>query len=404
MAAAGVVSVSLSSLSDRYKGDPSGKLHARFRLRIGKTVRDVVVTPDSCKVGRPDHSKTPDAEIRTTPETWLEIDAGRLSGIEAFANGDLNVRGSIQRSLLFEPLFERPDAGGMRYTIERVVVDGKIGISTFVAGPEDAPPLLLIHGLGATKASWLTVVPQMAQRFRVYVVDLPGFGSSSKPRGRYDAAWFAGHMFSFLDALDIDRIHIGGNSMGGRIAQEMALMHPRRVESIACLCPATAFSQRPGLFLARVLRPELGFAVGKLPRKRLLEGMQEMFADHRRVDRSWYEAAIDDFLRTWKGVRARIAFFAAARRIYLEEPEGESGFWSRVKVLESRSFYIFGKQDRIISPHFSRKVQTALPSARVEVWDDCGHVPQVEYPDRTAQVLLEFFSAKTSKARRVRSA
>lgn len=365
-------------------------------------MRDVVVTPDSCRVSRPDHSETPDAEIRTTAETWLQMEAGRLSGIEAFAKKALSVRGSIQQALLFEPLFERPAAGGMRYTIERVQT-GSVGISSFVAGPEDAPALLLIHGLGATKASWLTVVPQLVRRYRVYAVDLPGFGSSSKPRGRYDAAWFAEHMFAFLDELGVEEASVAGNSMGGRIAQEMALADPSRVTAIACLCPATAFSERPGLFMARVLRPELGFAVGKLPRKHLLQGMKDLFADARNVERSWYEAAIDDFLRTWKGFRARIAFFAAARRIYLEEPTGEQGFWNRVKALESRSLYIFGRQDRLISAHFARKVQDALPAARVEVWEDCGHVPQVEFPERTAAVMLEFLSAKSSGRTKSRS-
>ena len=402
MAPAGEVSISISSLPDRYIGDPSGRLDARFRLRIGKTVRDVLVTQDSCRVTRPDHSQTPDTEIKTDPETWFEMEAGRLSGIEAFARKSLSVRGSIQQALLFEPLFERPAAGGMRYTIERVQT-GRVGISTFVAGPEDAPVLLLIHGLGATKASWLTVVPQLAQRYRVYAVDLPGFGSSSKPRGRYDAAWFAEHMFAFLDELGIKEASVAGNSMGGRIAQEMALADPKRVTAICCLCPATAFSERPGLFMARVLRPELGFAVGKLPRKQLLQGMKDLFADARTVERSWYEAAIDDFLRTWKGFRARIAFFAAARRIYLEEPTGEQGFWSRVKALESRSLYIFGRQDRLISAHFARKVQEALPSAQVEVWEDCGHVPQVEFPERTAELMLGFLGSKGAARRKARS-
>lgn len=402
MAPAGELSLSLASLSERYKGDPSGHLHARFRLRVGKTVRDVVVSPTTCYVTRPDNSKTPDAEIKTTPETWFQMEAGQLSGIEAFARKELTVRGSIQQALLFEPLFERPVAGGMRYTVERVQV-GRVGISTFVAGAEDAPPILLLHGLGATKASWLTVVPQLAERYRVYVVDLPGFGSSSKPRGRYDAAWFARHMFAFLDELGIDQVRIAGNSMGGRIAQEMALAQPARVLAIACLCPATAFSHRPGLFLARVLRPELGLAVNRLPRAQVLQGMKDLFADARNVERSWYVAAIDDFLRTWKGFRARIAFFAAARRIYLEEPQGEKGFWSRVKALESRSFYIFGRQDRLISAQFARQFQEVLPSARVEVWEDCGHVPQVEFPERTAAALLEFFNSKARSRAKARS-
>ena len=159
---------------------PSG---SRYRLRIGRTVRDVVFTRSGCTVVSPDDD--PHVEIVTDARTWAEIDAGRTSGIEAFAERRLLVRGSIDKSLLFEPLFERPRSGGLEYEVDDVRV-GRLKVSRLVAGPESAPPVLLLHGLGASKASWLTVVPQLARRHRVVAIDLPGFGSTSKPRGRYD--------------------------------------------------------------------------------------------------------------------------------------------------------------------------------------------------------------------------
>jgi hypothetical protein len=67
------------------------------------------------------------------------MEQGRLSGIEAFGAKRLSIRGSIQQALLFEPLFERPAAGGMTYTVERIAV-GHLKISALVAGDPDAPP------------------------------------------------------------------------------------------------------------------------------------------------------------------------------------------------------------------------------------------------------------------------
>jgi pimeloyl-ACP methyl ester carboxylesterase len=392
----GDVVASVEGLPERFLPERAGRLRARFRLGIGRLVRDVVIDDGTCVVEVP--RGRPDAQITTSPENWFAMDRGYVSGVEAFAAKKVSIRGSIQQSLLFEPLFRRPEAGGMRYTVERVPV-GNVKISALVAGEPDAPPLVMLHGLGGTKASMLTVVPQLALYHRVIAVDLPGFGASSKPRGRYDAAWFADHMFAFLDEAGLDRVSLVGNSMGGKIAQEMAMRDPMRIAGVVCLCPATAFSKRPVVNLVRVLRPEFGFAV-PIPRGRVRTLMQDLFAEPSRIDEAWYDAATDDFLRTWRSPRARMAFFAAARHIYLEEPEGDNGFWSRLEAMSCKAFYIYGRQDILITAHFGRKVQGTLPGARVEIWDDCGHVPQLEHPERTANAILAFLAGASEERRR----
>lgn len=392
--APGSVIGSVDGLPERYRGDPEGRLRARFRLRVGALVRDVIVTPEVCTIASP--TGRADAEISTSPATWLELDEGWVSGIEAFAAGRLTLRGSIQKALVFESLFDRPDRGAMRSEVRRVDTGGA-KISTLTAGPQDAEPLLLLHGLGATKASVVPIVPALAKHYRVGAIDLPGFGDSTKPRGRYDAAWFAHHVFAWMDALDVDSVRIVGNSMGGRIAQEMAIIDPARVAAIACLCPATAFSERPAVGLVRILRPELGLALGRVSRRRVLSTLHDLFAKPSRVEDSWFEAAADDFLRTWRSPRARMAFFAAARQIYLEEGYGERGFWRRLREMQPPALYVFGYEDALITPRFASKVARHLPGAEVDVWRDCGHAPQIEHPDRTTDALLDFFGVPRTK-------
>ncbi len=90
-----------------------------------------------------------------------------------------------------------------------------------------------------------------------------------------------------------------------------------------------------------------------------------------------------------------MAFSAAARNIYLDEPYGEVGFWTRLADLNVPSLYLFGRQDALINYRFGRKVKRAVPAARVEVWSNCGHVPQIEHPERTTASLLKFFAAAT---------
>jgi pimeloyl-ACP methyl ester carboxylesterase len=378
---------SIESLPSRFRGWDGPP--TRYRLKVDRVVRDIVLSNRECRVVK-SNGTAPDTEIHTDAETWLALDGGRLSGIEAFADRKLVVRGSIERSLHFETAFERPDRGGLRYSIEMVKARRNT-ISTLIAGNEDSPPLLLIHGLGATKASWLTVVGRLAKHHRVIAVDMPGFGASSKPVAPYDAPWFANQAFNLLDALGIDEAFVAGNSMGGRISMEMAMRHPERVHAIACLCPAAAFVHRPALRFVRFLRPELGALARVLPRKQLYSNLRQLFADPSCVHETWYEAAIDDFLATWRSARARVAFLRSLRNIYLDEPLGDEGFWTRLASMETPAMYIYGQHDGLITHRFANKVRETLPDAKVNVWKDCGHVPQIEFPERTAKEMLRFF-------------
>ena len=348
-----------------------------------------MIEPDACRVER--CAGVADAEIVTDVATYHDIDAGRLSGIEAFAQRRLVVRGSIEKSLHFEPMFDRPDAGALRYSLERIPV-GRMRMSALITGSESAEPLVLIHGLGATKSSWLPIVPELARRYRVIAVDLPGFGASSKPIGPYNAAWFSGHVFRLLDELGYDRALLAGNSMGGRISIEMAMQTPERVAGIACLCPAAAFSERPLLWMARIARPELGVLAARLPRARVHAGLRELFAVPGRVDDTWYDAAVDDFLQVWRAPAARMAFFASLRNIYLDEPYGEAGFWARLAEMAPPALFVYGRRDVLITSRFARRVRLTAPNATVEVWNDCGHVPQIEHPERTTSKLLDFYA------------
>ena len=389
---------SIEGLPSRFLGSA---ITARYRLNIDDESCDVVVTPDSCHVEAA--WGEPDVEICTDKVTWRAMDRGRLSGLEAFAARKLVIRGSIDRSLHFETSFERPEAGGTRYSMRDISV-GRSKISALVAGDRHAPPLLLLHGLGATKASWLTIVPALARSHRVTVVDLPGFGASSKPNGRYTATWFADRMFDFLDEIGHHRTLVAGNSMGGRIAMEMAMQRPERVDGIACLCPAAPFSRRPALQVVRLLRPELSVIASRLPRSQVVAGLKQLFAKPGRVHSSWYDAAVDDFLSVWRSPRARVAFFRSLRNIYLDEPLGETGFWNRLSHMETPALYVYGKHDALITHHFAYKIRRAVPHANVKVWSDCGHVPQIEFPERTLRALSTFFDEIRSPAPGVKAA
>jgi pimeloyl-ACP methyl ester carboxylesterase len=274
------------------------------------------------------------------------------------------------------------DPGRLRFG---TVPTSRARLSMLEAG--DGTPVIAIHGLGATKGSFLPTVAALADRFRVIAPDLPGFGDSDKPvAAPYDARYFAEAVIDLMDALDIERAHLIGNSLGGRIALELALRDPERVGRLALLAPSLAWRrQRTWAPLLRLVRPELGL-VQVTPRPivqaivhRLIPGANE----------GWTAAGVDEFLRAYMTPAGRAAFYAAARHIYLEAPHGAQGFWPRLRELRPEALFVWGRHDTLVPIAFARHVTDALPDARhLEL--HCGHVPQVERPRETHAAIRAF--------------
>ena len=262
-------------------------------------------------------------------------------------------------------------------------------LSILAAG--EGPTVICVHGLGGTKASFMTTVNALADNYRVVAVDLPGFGESDKPIGApYNAEWFAKTVFSLMDALELDSAHIAGNSMGGRVAIEAGLMDPGRVDSLTLLSPALAWLRdRRWAPVVKALRPELGLM--QIAPKQLTEGIVRRIVPGSQD--GWAAAGVDEFLRSYFNPRGRAAFYAAARNIYLDAPHGEDGFWTRLAELAPRSLFVWGKKDQLVPIAFMKHVERVLPNARhVEL--PCGHVPQIEIPDRVHSEMLRFLSQK----------
>jgi len=262
-------------------------------------------------------------------------------------------------------------------------------VSILQAGVGDA--VLCIHGLGGTKASFLPTVAALADSYRVICMDLPGFGESDKPvAAPYNAHWFAQGACSVLDSLDIEQAHLVGNSMGGRVAIEAGLDYSDRVRRLALLSPALAWLRgRRWAPFVRALRPELGL-LQPAPRQ-VVEGLVRRMIPGGEDGRGWTSAGIDEFLRSYLSPRGRAAFYAAARNVYLDEPHGDNGLWTRMRELSPDALFVWGRKDTLVPIGFMRYVQEALPAARhLEL--DCGHVPQLDAPRPTHAAIRKFFA------------
>jgi pimeloyl-ACP methyl ester carboxylesterase len=303
--------------------------------------------------------------------------------MEAFSRGRLEIRDDLHLGVGFlAATAGRREGGGLVF---RRVASSAGELSTMEAGA--GPPVVLLHGLGATKASFLPTLGALAPRHRVIAVDLPGHGDSVKPLlASYDPAFFARAVVALLDAAGLDHAALVGNSMGGRVALEVGLREPERVDRLVLLAPSLAWLRdRRWAPLLRVVPPRLGFlqpapaAVVDPIVRRLIPG----------ANGGWTAAGVDEFLRSYLDRRGRAAFYASARNIYLEEPHGPDGFWTRLPRLDVPSLFVWGRRDPIVPLGFARHVRRALPAAQhLEL--DCGHVPQLERPVEVHRAMAAF--------------
>ena len=334
----------------------------------------------------------PTLVVRGQATVLADVVAGKASGVQAFLDGDVTIRGDLGLSLQLDGLFghdERPDE------FPRARVADVMGIRTsyLEAGPRDAPPVLMLHGLGATNASLLPCLADLAHDHRVIAPDLPGFGNSGAPSASYSPAWFAAWVEELQHHVDMRQAVVLGNSLGGRIALEQALVHPRSVTGLVLLTPSPAFRRLRRLVpMVRMLRPELSNVPMRLSHPLVVEAIRAMFSDPDRLPEAWYDAAADECVRVFRSRAHRVAFFASARQIFLEEAHGLQGFWDRLPGLMPPALFVWGDRDRLVPSQFAAHVADALPDAGSIVMEDCGHVPQFEHQEETMALVRGFLA------------
>jgi pimeloyl-ACP methyl ester carboxylesterase len=380
----------IAALGERYDPEPIDVPGGRARIRLevaGGAAWDALVDRRRLRLEAADTHSEPDALLSADAATWRAIASDIRAGMRAFATRRLLVRRSLHLGAGFLAATSGDTEPG-RLTFETLRTRGAGRISILSAGRGET--ILCVHGLGGTKASFLPTVAALEDSYRVVALDLPGSGESDKPIGApYDSPWFARAVFETMDALGVQRAHLVGNSMGGRVAIEAGLMERDRIGGLVLLSPALAWLRgRRWAPVVRVLRPELGLI--QLAPRPVVEGVVRRLIPG--AADGWAAAGVDEFLRSYLTPRGRAAFYAAARNIYLDEPHGEDGFWTRLAELSPDALFVWGRRDSVVPIGFMKHVERALPRARhVEL--DCGHVPQLERPRETHAAIRDFLRA-----------
>lgn len=247
-------------------------------------------------------------------------------------------------------------------------------------GPRPAPPVLLIHGSSASGASWDVLAPALAVRRHVIWVDLPGCGKSP-PASSYDVPDVADRLAAVLDNLGLHRVAVAGHSSGGYAGTALAEQRPDLVGSL------TLISTGPGLdallpqpvILRALLGPPLGPLVWSIRSDALIrKGVSATAAGPVQIP--------DDLVA---GVRA--ISYRTMRSVLRGNTEylAERSMPERVAALDVPVLVICGAADPRWDPASMRRYD-AVPNARVELLPGVGHLPILEAPEITGELLLGF--------------
>lgn len=260
-----------------------------------------------------------------------------------------------------------------------------IGIVRYAMEGEGMP-VVLLHGLGASSITWKPNIPALASEYSVYAPDLPGHGGSSTPRARYDLDLGVRFVNAFLDARHIDSAALVGNSLGGLIAVATALRTPERVRALVLVSSAG---------LSRTISWPLRLASLPLPRTLLMSLvgivggglLKRIFYDPQRVD----PVVVDELLRqtnhqptadlVLRSIREGVTLLGLRRHLML---------WEEIPRVQCPVAAVWGKQDRIIPVHHGYRLAQRFPHVQLRVFDQCGHLPQLEHPDRFNRVARDF--------------
>jgi 3-oxoadipate enol-lactonase len=243
------------------------------------------------------------------------------------------------------------------------------------------PPVLLIMGLSFTHEMWFRTLPALLPHYRAIVFDNRGMGRSSVPGGTYGIKMMARDAVAVLHAAGAEAAHVIGASMGGMIAQELALQVPKAVRSLVLGC-----TSHSGV-------------LGRWPKFRAIPWRRNWA----KLDRSERENALVRLLYADTTPRERIEEDLRLRGGCHWSHEGfrrQLGailLWSayrRLPSLRVPTLIVHGEEDRLVPVRNGRTVARRIPGAQLEIVPDAGHIMTTDQPEICAALMLKFLASQ----------
>jgi 3-oxoadipate enol-lactonase len=242
----------------------------------------------------------------------------------------------------------------------------------------EGTPLLLIQGLGYTADMWFRMLPGLSSNRRTIRFDNRGVGRSNVPPLPWSIEEMADDAVAVLDAAGVDRAHVFGVSMGGLIAQELALGHPDRVERL--VLGATHPGGRDAIRMDPAAAMMLMDRTPGTAREAAEASVPFLYAE---------DTDADDIARDID-VRVRYPMRASAYFGQLDAMRRHEGTLDRLPKLGAPTLVIHGREDRLVKPGNAEIIAAAIPGARLTWIEGASHVFWTDRPEQTVALVTEF--------------
>jgi pimeloyl-ACP methyl ester carboxylesterase len=258
----------------------------------------------------------------------------------------------------------------------------------------EGPAIVLVHGITSTSATWERVMPYLATQYTVIAPDLIGHGRSAKPRGDYSLGAYASGVRDLMVALGQESATFVGHSLGGGIVMQLAYQFPERCERLV-LVDSGGLGKEVNLLLRAATLPMSEVVLPLLASTRLLDAGRSV---GRFLGRFGLHAGTDiaELARGHASLEdpgARAAFVHTLRTIV--DPMGQRvSATDRLYLAENIPFLlVWGARDPIIPVEHGLAAHELVPSSRLELFEEAGHFPHLDEPQRFLDVLLEFIES-----------
>lgn len=261
-----------------------------------------------------------------------------------------------------------------------------------VHGREDGPPLLCIHGFGASLYSWRNFVAAdspLTANFKVITIDLKGCGKSPKPDDtRYSPLDHGELIYKFILEHDLRDLTLIGNSLGGGLSLLLTIMlrengELSRLKSLV-LIDSAAYKKYNPLYLKALAVPIINLGAYLIPsRLAAKKVLRRCYYNSNKIT----EEQITAYAAPLSAAGARHALMETGKQII---PPNFDEFAAKYKTIMTPTLIIWGKQDRILPLESGERLHQDLQHSTLKVFDECGHIPQEERPEITIPAVFTF--------------